>query len=331
MLLAGDIGGTKTSLALYASADDLRTPLAEATFPSARYAGLEAVVDEFLAHSAAAGARVERASFGVAGPVVRGEAKVTNLPWTLAEERLMAALDIPRVRLLNDLAAIAYAVPHLGGADLRTISAGEPAPDGALAVIAPGTGLGEAFLTGEREGGYTVHASEGGHCDFAPTNEEEMALLRYLLATEDHVSYERVCSGLGIPNIYAYLLSTGRYEEPEELREALEAAVDRTPVIMTAALEGTRAPALCAKTLEMFVSILAAEAGNLALKVLATGGVYLAGGIPPRIEPQLASAAFRREFQRKGRFAHLLDAVPIHVILNPKVALLGAARYAATL
>jgi glucokinase len=328
MLLAGDIGGTKTSLALYASADDLRMPLAEATYPSARYAGLKAMVDEFLA---SAGGRVERASFGVAGPVVRGEARVTNLPWTLGEERLAAALGIPRVGLLNDLAAIAYAVPHLGSADLRTINACEPAPDGALAVIAPGTGLGEAFLTRERDGGYVVHPSEGGHCDFAPTNKEEIALLRYLLATEDHVSYERVCSGLGIPNIYGYLLSTGRYEEPPDLRAALEAAADPTPVIMTAALEGARAPALCAMTLEMFVSILAAEAGNLALKVLATGGVYLAGGIPPRIEPQLASAAFRREFQRKGRFAHLLDTVPIHVILNPKVALLGAARYAAAL
>src|SRR5262249_10502860 len=159
---------------------------------------------------------------------------------------------------------------------------------------------------------YRVHASEGGHCDFAPTNDEEIALLRYLLQTEDHVSYERVCSGIGMPNIYAFLRDSERYPEPLELAAQLAAAHEmkaKTPTTINAAPQGESAPPICTKTLELFVSILAAEAGNLALKVLATGGLYLGGGIPPRIEPQIASAAFRREFQRKGRFAHLLDTV----------------------
>src|SRR5579871_4699137 len=177
MLLAGDIGGTKTSLALYASADDLRTPAAEITVPSAQYPSLEAVVRAFLAGMGVAGAQVERATFGVAGPVVRSEARITNLPWTMTEDHLSAELGSARVGLINDLAAIAYAVPWLGAGDLLTISPGEPIPDGTIAVIAPGTGLGEAFIT--RDGGtYNVHASEGGHCDFAPTNDDEIALLR---------------------------------------------------------------------------------------------------------------------------------------------------------
>jgi glucokinase len=327
MLLAGDIGGTKTSLALYATVDDLRTPVAEITVPSAQYPSLEAVIHTFMSSM---GVSVDRASFGVAGPVVRGEAHVTNLPWSISEVHLSAELGGARVGLINDLAAIAYAVPWLGAGDLMTISGGVAVPDGTIAVIAPGTGLGEAFITRDGDG-YRVHASEGGHCDFAPTNDEEIALLRYLLQTENHVSYERVCSGIGIPNIYSFLRDTGRYPEPMELAAQLAGAQDKTPVIINAALQGDSAPALCARTLEMFVSILAAESGNLALKVLATGGLYLGGGIPPRIEPQIASEAFRREFQRKGRFAHLLDTVPIHVILNPKAALFGAAHHAAML
>ncbi len=330
MLLAGDIGGTKTNLALYASADDLRMPAAEITVPSAQYHSLEAVVHAFLGGM---GASIDRACFGVAGPVVHGVARITNLPWAMTEEHLSAELGFARVGLINDLAAIAYSVPWLGAGDLLTISAGEAVPDGTIAVIAPGTGLGEAFIT--RDGGsYNVHASEGGHCDFAPTNDDEIDLLRYLLNIESHVSYERVCSGIGMPNIYAYLRDSGHYVEPADLAAQLAATPemkDKTPIIINAALQGDDAPPICRKTLDIFVSILAAESGNLALKVLATGGLYLGGGIPPRIEPHLASEAFRREFQRKGRFAHLLDTVPIHVILYSKAALLGAAHHAATL
>ena len=321
MLLAGDIGGTKTGLAVFAPKAGPRAPLAEATFPSADYPSLEALVREFLSQ---VGLKVEQASFGVAGPVVGGRATITNLPWIIEETRLQEALQLSSVRLLNDLEAIANGVPSLEPADLHTLNEGQPSPGGAIAVIAPGTGLGEAFLTwdGSR---YQPHASEGGHADFAPITPLEIELLRYLLERFEHVSYERVCSGIGLPNIYAFLKDSGYAQESPWVAEQLAAADDPTPVIATAALDGERPSALCAATLNTFVSILGAEAGNLALKVLATGGVYLGGGIPPRILPALGRGRFMEPFRHKGRFSDLMARVPVHVILNPKVALLGAA------
>jgi glucokinase len=323
MLLAGDIGGTKTSLAVFSRGAGLRNPLAEATFPSADYPSLEALVSEFLAQI---DLKVERANFGVAGPVVTGRATVTNLPWVMDETQLEKALDIPSIRLLNDLDAIAHAIPRLEPSDLHTLHEGQPAFGGAIAVIAPGTGLGEAFLTwdGSR---YRSHASEGGHTDFAPTNPLEVELLRYLLERFEHVSYERICSGMGLPNIYAYLKDSGLAEEPDWLAEQLAGASDPTPVIVRAALDNERTCELCTVTLNTFVSILGAEAGNLTLKILATGGVYLGGGIPPRILPILEQRLFLEAFRRKGRFSDLMAQIPIHVILNPKAALLGAASH----
>jgi glucokinase len=321
MLLAGDIGGTKTNLAVFSPKDGPRAPLAEVTFPSADYPSLEALVREFLAQ---VDLKVEQASFGVAGPVAAGRAKITNLPWVMEETQLREALNLSSVRLLNDLAAIAHAVPFLEPADLHTLNVGQPTPGGAIAVIAPGTGLGEAFLTwdGTR---YRPHASEGGHADFAPTNSFEVELLRYLHARFQHVSYERVCSGRGLPNIYGYLKDSGYADEPVWLTQQLAAAGDPTPVIVNAALDSERPCELCVATLNAFVSILGAEAGNLALKVLASGGVYLGGGIPPRILPALEQKPFGEAFRHKGRMSDLLARVPVHVILNPKVALLGAA------
>lgn len=322
-LLAGDIGGTKTSLAVFSREAGLRKPLAEATFPSADYPSLEALVSEFLAQ---VDLKVGQANFGVAGPVVAGRATITNLPWIMDETRLEKALDISSVRLLNDLDAIAHAVSQLEPSDLHILHEGQPAPGGAIAVIAPGTGLGEAFLTwdGSR---YRSHASEGGHADFAPTNPLEVELLRYLLERFEHVSYERVCSGMGLPNIYAYLKDSGFAEEPDWLTRQLAEASDLTPIIAQAALDRARPCRLCIATLATFVSILGAEAGNLTLKVMATGGVYLGGGIPPRILPILEQGQFMDAFRRKGRFSDLMAQIPIHVILNPKVALLGAASY----
>lgn len=318
VLLAGDIGGTKTALALYSVEQGPRQPLTQATFPSQHYASLESIVREFLADKAV---RVTRASFGVAGPVDNGRAQVTNLPWTVESQALGAMIGTPVV-LLNDLAAIAHAVPYLADTDLKTLNAGQADTHGTLAVVAPGTGLGEAFLAwdGQR---YRPFPSEGGHADFAPTTPLQAELLSYLQARFDHVSYERVCSGKGLPNLYAFLKDTDRYTEPEWLRENLAAAADPTPIIVQAALD--QRSEISVATLDLFVSILGSEAGNLALKVLATGGLYLGGGIPPRILPLLLQPAFISAFTRKGRFADVLARVPVHAIRQPQVALFGAA------
>ncbi len=325
LLLAGDIGGTKTRVAIVSPEAGPRAPLAEATFPSARYPSLEAVVREFLGQ---VNVRVDRASFAVAGPVVAGRVAVTNLHWLVDEKQLSQELDIPSVHLLNDLEAIACAVPWLAEepADLHTLNVGQPVPAGTIAVIAPGTGLGEGYLTwdGSR---YRAHPSEGGHTDFGPTNEFEIDLLRYLQGRLGHVSYEWLCSGIGLPNIYAYLKDSGYADEPPWLAEQLAATADPTPVIATAALDPERPCELCVATLNAFVSILGAEAGNLALKVLSTGGVYLGGGIPPRILPALQHERFLRAFRNKGRLSVVLERMPVHVILNPKAALLGAAYH----
>jgi glucokinase len=323
MLLAGDIGGTKTDLAVFSAETGPRLALAEATFPSGRYPSLEVLVREFLGQIDLA---VQRASFGVAGPVVGGRATTTNLPWVIDATQLEQTLGLSSVRLLNDLVAIANAVPSLEPSDLHTLNAGEPVHGSNVAVVAPGTGLGEAFLTwdGTR---YRPHASEGGHADFAPTTPLQIELLRYLKDRFGHVSYERVCSGRGLPNIYAYLRDSGAAEEPAWLAERLAEVDDPTPVIANAALDGERHCELCVATLETFVSILGAESGNLALKVMATGGVYLGGGIPRRILPALQQERFTRAFTDKGRFSDLLARMPVHVILHPKTALLGAACY----
>lgn len=322
ILLAGDLGGTKTNLAVFSSAGGLHAPLAQATRPSADYPSLEALVRDFLG---GVSQRIDRAVFGVAGPVVGGQARITNLSWFLDETHLRAELGCASVRLLNDLAAIAQAIHALRLQDLHTLRGGESQPGGAIAIVAPGTGLGEAFLVwdGSR---YLSLPSEGGHADFAPGSLIEVDLLRYLYERFDHVSYERVCSGHGLPNIYAFLKDTKRVTEPPWLADRLAAADDQAPIIVEAAL-GAEPPAICVRTLEIFASILGAEAGNLALKVLATGGVYLGGGIPPRILSILEGRQFREAFSHKGRVADLLANVPVHVILNPMAALLGAASF----
>ncbi len=323
MLLAGDIGGTKTKLAVFSIEEGWRKPLAEATFPSGHYSSLEALVQEFLGRHQF---QIERASFGVAGPVVRSRATITNLPWVLEENHLKRALNIPYVSLLNDLEAIAYGVPYLQEYDLHTLNAGRAVQSGAIAVVAPGTGLGEAFLTWENDH-YHPHTSEGGHADFAPADELQLGLLHYLQLRYTHVSIERVCSGRGLPNIYNFLKESGRKSEPAWLAEQLASAKDPTPVIVENALDQERACDICRLALETFVAILGAEAGNMALKVLATGGVYLGGGIPPRILPFLSEGRFLQAFLRKGRLSNVLIPTPVYVILNPGVALLGAARH----
>ena len=321
MLIAGDIGGTKTLLALYDPEIGARTPVEQAEFHSANYRSLDDIVRIFMATLKQP---VEAACFDVAGPVIDGKAHLTNLPWSLDEEALRQALGLKRVMLLNDLKAVAYAVPHLQAEDLHTINEGTIDQHAPIAVIAPGTGLGEAFLVWNgRE--YIACSSEGGHADFGPTDAVQADLWRYLSDKFGHVAYERLCSGSGLPNIYDFLRDTGRMSENSALAAKLADASDRTPIIVQAAL-GDPADPLCSATLDIFVSVLGAEAGNLALKFLATGGVYLGGGMPARILGHLDDGRFMRAFVEKGRFKDLLGTVPVKVI-TCQAALLGAAWY----
>jgi glucokinase len=334
MLLAGDIGGTKTEVAIFSPDGGPRKPLARKVFPSGEYASLEAILHEFLAGDAA-GFTVDRVCIAAAGPVIAGRAKITNLPWSVDIQDLQRELKLPpeQVTLINDLQAIALAVPVLTGEELSSLNEGEAIGRGAIAVIAPGTGMGMAFLTwnGTR---YVAHASEGGHADFAPGSAQEIALFQYLQKRYQHVSVERVCSGRGLPNIYDYLRDSGYAPETPAVAAALASAEDRAPIIVEHALnsiyskspDDTNSCPLCTATLDIFVAVFGAAAGNLALNVLSTGGVYLAGGIPPRILPVLQNGRFMQAFLRKGRLSDLLSHLPVRVILS-RAALLGAAEH----
>jgi glucokinase len=324
-VLAGDIGGTKTVLALYSHADGAHKPLAEKTYPSAQHESLDDIVRLFLAEH---GGRVDAAAFGVAGPVIRGQAQITNLPWRMSESGLGQVIGNSHVKLLNDLESIANAIVVLKETDVVRLNDVEATAGGAIGVVAPGTGLGEAFLVADSQSGaYRAHPSEGGHCDFAPNTELELEMLRFLLPVFDgHVSYERVCSGLGIPNVYQFMRWRG-VAELIEVENAIQAAADPTPIIVNNALSNMPSPR-CKATLDMFCTVLAAQAGNLALTVMATGGLYLGGGIPPRILPALQNGAFLRTFLNKGRLRTLMDNVPLRVITNANAALMGAARVA---
>jgi len=320
ILLAGDIGGTKTVLSLFPVNGRL-DPIHSKTFPSKKYDSLEAVVNQFLQDQPH---RPRYAAFGVAGPVMNGRSRITNLPWYIDTDTISKSCNIPHVQLLNDLESIANAVPYLPQEDLVSLNPGEPQAGGAIAVVAPGTGLGEAFLVwdGSR---YRAYPSEGGHATFAPTNADQRAMLAFLESKMSHVSVERVCSGMGVPNLYEFWRESGRYEEPDWLRDALAAADDRTPIIFENGL-ARKAP-ICEATLNMFIDILASEVSNMALKVLATGGIYLGGGIPPRILPELQDGRFMTHFSDKGRFSNLVSQIPIHLIDNPAAALHGAAHF----
>ncbi|HET8947227.1 MAG TPA: glucokinase [Candidatus Polarisedimenticolia bacterium] len=322
MLIAGDIGGTKTDLAIYSSEGGPHAPLAQTQVKSADYPSLQAIVEEFLA-----GEKLEAdvGCFDVAGPVIEGRVKTTNLPWEMEEGALARALGLKSVHLMNDLEAVARAVPILRPQDLVTLSEGRAAERGAIAVVAPGTGLGESFLAWSGAG-YQAHSSEGGHSDFAPTDARQIGLLQYLLERFDHVGFERVCSGIGIPNVYEYLRDRENIPESPAVAAAIAAAPDRTKAICDAALDPRHPSALCRATIETVVSILGSEAGNLGLKVLATGGVYLAGGISLRLLEPIREPRFLEAFRRKGRFRDLMTRMPVHVITT-RAAMTGAAAY----
>ena len=322
MLIAGDIGGTKTDLAIYSTERGPREPLAQTEVHSADYPSLQAIVTEFLAK---VDVSVDVASFAVAGPVIEGHVKTTNLPWVMDEGTLAHDLKLRAAHLMNDLEAVARSVPVLQAADLVTLNEGEPVARGPIAVIAPGTGLGESFLTWNGSQ-YLAHGSEGGHSDFAPTDERQIHLLKYLIKRFGHVGVERVCSGIGVPNIYEYLRDEERIPEPPEVARAIASAKDRTRAIIDAATDPHNPSELCRATVDILVSILASEAGNLFLKVFATGGVYLAGGVALHVLSALREPRFVQTFADKGRFKSLMERVPIHII-TARAALIGAAAY----
>jgi glucokinase len=320
MILAGDVGGTKTNFALFRAEGRDLARVKFLTFPSQEYPSLESMLEQFLA----GGPPVEVACLGVAGPVIRGKSRLTNLSWTVDRESVRKACGARAAFLLNDLQALAFSVPFLPREGLSVLQEGEENPRGHVAVIAPGTGLGEAFLMWNGSG-YVPVPSEGGHADFAPRDEREMALLRHLRAQLGRVSKERVISGPGLYNVYRFLREGEGRPEIAEV-EARLAAEDAPRVIVDEGL--ARRSRTCREALLLFSSLFGALAGNLALQYLSTGGVVLGGGVPPAILPVLSGGPFLSAFVDKGRFRDFLQNVPVKVILDDTAALLGAARYA---
>jgi glucokinase len=330
-VLAGDIGGTKTLLAVAEvapagqSSGGLRIDLSgQRRYDSRQYPGLAAMVQQYERDE---GRKLpQHAAFGVAGPVTNGRSQTTNLPWILDERDLARTLGLASVRLANDFHALALGIPALGRADLVTINEGVRDPAGPCALIGAGTGLGEAVLVPAGGNRYAVISSEGGHTDFAPRDEFEIGILRFLLQRYQHVSWERVLSGEGLVNLAEALASVTRLPLPDAVAQAIQRSRPTAPAAITAAAE---TDPLCKRVVETFASLYGAEAGNLALKTLANGGVYVAGGIAPKMLSSLTDGRFREAFLSKGRMRHLLEAMPVAVVLAPNTAVLGAAALAA--
>ena len=322
-MLAADIGATKTSLALFRTNASFREASRPRTFQNEKHANFYELLNEYME---AVHEEVHALSLGVAGPVRDEQVKFTNLPWSIDSQKVQSEFGVGKVWLLNDLKATAHAIPLMRADELHPLNSRQPDPNGNIAVIAPGTGLGEAYLT-VKNGEYTPHASEGGHSDFAPSNEMQDELLSYLRQQFKQVSYERVCSGSGLPNIYSFLKDRGHSEEPAWLLQEISQTNDLTAVIVDTALNEDNACEICQMTLQIFVEILAAEAGNLALRLGASGGVYLGGGIPPRILPALENGNFMAAFVAKDGYWDYLERIPVQVMLNQQAALLGAADY----
>jgi glucokinase len=324
VLLAGDIGGTKTILAVFAIDGEAVRAISEETFASREHGTFDEIVAAFARRIGAV--RPYAACFDVAGPVVDGQVHTTNLPWTLDERALAASLGTPRVKLLNDLEATAYGMLHLRPDEVHELNRGRrPPKPGNVAVIAAGTGLGEAMLFWDGQRHHPI-ASEGGHADFAPTNDLQVDLLSYLRAKVGrHVSWERVLSGPGFFSIYQFLRERGVAPEPAWLAESI-AAGDPSAAVASAGIE--RGDALALAALDLFCEIYGAEAGNMALRGLTSAGVYLGGGIAPKILPALRRGSFLSAFTAKGRFADYLASIDVRVSLNPRAALLGSAHFA---
>lgn len=323
LLLAGDLGATKTTLALYDAGAWPGAPLRQQTFQNRAFADFDSLLAAFLESKQPDPAA---ACLGVAGPVMANAVTMTNLNWSIAAADLQTRFGVRRVDLINDLVATALGALHLEPQDLHCLNPGEKRDDAALAVLAPGSGLGEAFLL-PYNGTHFPCPSEGGHASFAPRNEEQSDLLTFMRQRHDHVSVEQVCSGLVIPDLMAFLAT--REPVPGWLQAELQQATDRTPVIVQAAIGAVRKEQPCdiaVHTLNLFLDILADEAANLALKTLALGGIFLGGGLAPRLLPFLNPHRFMTVFAR-GTYRDMLARIPVQVIVNPQAALLGAAAY----
>ncbi|MBU3937559.1 MAG: glucokinase [Proteobacteria bacterium] len=317
--LAGDLGGTKTLLALYRTTGEGYGLIREQRFANSDYDDFSGIIADFL-HDSENYPQV--AAFGVAGPVAKGSVRMTNLGWLIDQQGLREQFQFSDVLLLNDLVAVAQSVSILSPDDFWVVNPGTQVSQGSMAVLAPGTGLGEAYLCWNGTD-YAAYPSEGGHADFAPTSETEQALLSFLLAEHDHVSYEMICSGKGIPNIYRYLTQGAGMKVAPDLQKELDAATDITPVLMGHALEKNSEVARL--TLEIFLSVLASEAGNMAIKFLATGGLYLGGGMLPRLRSAFDRKSFMERFVSKGRMSGILSSIPVKIIMTDRAGLHGAA------
>jgi glucokinase len=318
-ILAADIGGTKTNVARYEADSNGLTITREQRYVSADYPSLTDIIHDFRGNSLP-----DRIAAAVAGPVIDGKSKLTNLPWVLDSAAMSRDLKVP-VCFINDLEATAYGLAGLKEEEQATLATGDPKAKGNLAVLAPGTGLGEAGLywDGQR---YHPFATEGGHSDFAPRTPLDVELFYYLQKEYGHVSWERVVSGMGIRNIFNFLIKSRKEQIPEWLAERLK---DNDPAAVISQSALRHEDLLCAETMELFVRYMATEAASLVLKLMATGGLYLAGGIPPKILPLLETDSWSKNFDNNGRMHELSDRVPIHVVLNDKMALQGAAYYGA--
>ena len=321
-VLAGDIGGTNARLAVVEVAGTAGRIVVERRYPSRSAPGLGPIVRRFLDD---VGSPPARACFGIAGPVVDGECRTPNLPWVVDARSLAAELRIPQTAIINDFVAVGYGVGLLGPADLVTLQPGTPAEYGTIALIGAGTGLGQGFLVWHGDA-YRVHSSEGGHVAFAARDAIEWGLRGTLLDAFGHVSYERILSGSGLARVYHYLADTDFAPERPEVRREMQ---DEDPAVVVTRHALAKDDALSVKALDLFVSVYGEQAGSLALTVLATGGVYVAGGIAPRIVPKLQDGTFVAAFRHQGRLSDLATRIPIHVITSPDVGLLGAAAYAA--
>jgi len=322
VILAGDIGGTNTRLGLFGREAGPLKLVATHTYPSREYESLGAIIDKFVAEHPEP---VSAACLAIAGPVSNGRVATTNLAWVVDSERIAHRLGLTGVQLINDLEAIGHGLSELGPEDIATLAPGARGTQGNRAIIAAGTGLGEAgcYWDGHE---HQPFACEGGHADFAPRDDLEVELLRHLRKRFDRVSYERVVSGVGLLELYKFLHETGRGAEDAALTETIYQQGHPAPIVR-AALDGRSER--CSMALDRFISIYGAEAGNLGLKLMARGGIYIGGGIAPRIIERLRQPAFLSSLTSKGRMTPLLESMPVHVILNDKVGLLGAAHHTA--